>query len=367
MNTKDSPLKNDWLLPLSDKQPCGENLEYDPEYLMLFTKATEQPETQYGDFINTPESINWNEVEREALRLLLRSKDIRVLTLLLRSRTQLNGAQGLLEGMRLLYQLLTTYPQHIHPQIAGDEDTSEEEAIIIRGNALAALSDPDGILSDIRGITLAGNAALRLQVRDVERALSIPHPADALAPDSVRRQLLDLRMQGNPALLAFDETAALVPPLQEWANELLHESAPDFTPLKKLLAFMQNNEEPLTPPLTHDTARIQQATQQDAQQNTQQDTQQQVATPAPSLPATPFTSSAATASVAPPAAPSAIGNRFDALQRIKAIRAWFELNEPSSPTIPLLRQAEHMVGKRFSEVVDAIPLDLLQKWDKLNE
>ncbi len=38
-------------------------------------------------------------------------------------------------------------------------------------------------MADIRGITLSNSAALRLQVRDVERALSAPRPADALAPN----------------------------------------------------------------------------------------------------------------------------------------------------------------------------------------
>ncbi|MEA7581068.1 response regulator, partial [Salmonella enterica subsp. enterica serovar Anatum] len=41
-----------------------------------------------------------------------------------------------------------------------------------RSNALAALLDHEGVMADIRGITLSNSAALRLQVRDVERALS---------------------------------------------------------------------------------------------------------------------------------------------------------------------------------------------------
>ncbi|MEX8993147.1 cytoplasmic protein, partial [Salmonella enterica] len=40
-------------------------------------------------------------------------------------------------------------------------------------------------------------------------------------------------------------------------------------------------------------------------------------------------------------------------------------SEPSSPTIPLLRQAERLVGKRFSEVINEIPVELLEKWDAL--
>lgn len=63
------------------------------------------------------------------------------------------------------------------------------------------------------------------------------------------------------------------------------------------------------------------------------------------------------------AEPGPIRDRNDALERLRCIRRWFESSEPSSPTIPLLRQAERLVGKRFSEVINEIPVELLEKWD----
>jgi len=365
MSTKETGetlLQTDVLLPLSDERPCGDNLEYDPEFLIVFAKAAEQPETQYGDFVNVPEGINWNEVEREVLRLLLRTKDIRVLILLLRSWTQLKGAEGMRDGMRLLSQLIAAYPQHIHPQAVCDEDVSEEEAAMVRGNALAALIDPEGVLSDIRGIVLAGNAALRLKVRDVERALSIPRPADALAPDSVRRQLLDLRLQGSPALQAFGEAAALIDPLQQWEDKSLQDAAPDLTPLKKLLAFLLENDG--RTPAKRECAKDAPAAEETVAPLSGE---QVLPFPGPSdISPSPQVRIPVQADIAPEPE-GRINNRFDALQRIKDIRAWFEQNEPSSPAIPLLRQSERMIGKRFSEVVDAIPLELLQKWDVMEE
>ena len=55
--------------------------------------------------------------------------------------------------------------------------------------------------------------------------------------------------------------------------------------------------------------------------------------------------------------------REDVLATIRAAREWFETHEPSSPVAVLLKQAERMVGKRFSQVADSIPLDLLRKWE----
>lgn len=356
MNTKTSNKNQkftDLLKPISDDLSCGINLEYDPEFLLLLSKSTEQPEAQYGDFVNTPESVNWNEVERDALRLLLRTKDIRIYILLLRSQIQLNGVAGLLEGITLLEQACSNYSQEIHPQIEIDDSGDEEEAALARANALAALLDPDGVLGDIRSIVLSSNAALRLQIRDVERSLSIPRPTDALAPESVRRQLSDLRMRNNSVLTALDETIPVLEKLQIWADETLKSVAPNFSPIKKILNNLKESTNQYATKCENQDNNV----QQDNQTVTNDSSKAEILTPV--IPSTieselhqPLQNQ-----------PAVIANRFDALERIEEVRGWFETNEPSSPTIPLLRQAEKMVGKRFSEVVESIPLELLQKWD----
>ncbi len=57
--------------PVSAEQPCGP----DPEYLLLFSRAAPQAEAQYGDFVSTPEAVNWPEIERDARR---RSRAVRI-------------------------------------------------------------------------------------------------------------------------------------------------------------------------------------------------------------------------------------------------------------------------------------------------
>lgn len=148
--------------PISAECPCGPDLEYDPEYLLLFTRAAPREEAQYGDFVSTPENINWAELERDAHRLLMRSKDIRILVVLLRCRIQQAGARGLSEALTLLETLCSTYPDAIHPQLLATEDITAEDAAVARSNALAALLDHEGVMADIRGITLSNNAAMRL-------------------------------------------------------------------------------------------------------------------------------------------------------------------------------------------------------------
>lgn len=339
--------------PVSAEFPCGPDLEYDPEYLLLFTRATPRAEAQYGDFISSPETINWAELERDARRLLSRSRDIRVLVVLLRCRIQQAGSQGLAEALTLLENLCFSYPYTIHPQLLPVEDPLAEDAAVARSNALSALLDPEGVMADIRSIILSNNAAIRLQVRDVERVLSTPRPADALAPESVRQQLADLEARSALPLEAFCRSMETIEHLQQWSHETLHSLAPDFSPLRQLLALLpgavQTTTPELPPPETkavqHEPAIIKKVEPASA------DTTH----PSVNIPAGISTKDSANS--------GQIRDRSDALVRLRLIRHWFESSEPSSPTIPLLRQAERLVGKRFSEVINEIPTELLEKWD----
>jgi type VI secretion system protein ImpA len=55
-------------------------------------------------------------------------------------------------------------------------------------------------------------------------------------------------------------------------------------------------------------------------------------------------------------------DRNAARAAIREARLWFEKHEPSSPLPLLLKQAERLTGKRFDEVFQAIPADLVERW-----
>ncbi|QRQ84469.1 type VI secretion system protein TssA [Cupriavidus oxalaticus] len=324
--------------PIDAAHPCGPDLAYDPEFVVLMAKASPGADAQYGDFVAQAEPPNWTELERDCRRLLMRSKDIRLLILLLRCRTRLGHAEGLRDGMALLQGLLADYPEDIHPQlmVEGEHDPA------LRANAFAALIDPDGLLSDVREIVLAGNGTTRLQVRDIERALALPHPADALAPESVRQQLDALRRQGMRQVAAMDEACKLAGILQRWADETLAGHAPDLSQLGKLLGLAGNRElagttGPVAPP-DHPV---------NAEPESMSDASHAMAQSAP----TPV-----------PASVDGLAGRDAALRQVRALRQWFEQHEPSSPVALLLWQAERLVGKRFEAVFRAIPEDLVERW-----
>lgn len=373
-----SPLQVDipleWLSPISDEQPSGASLEYDPEYAVLAARLVPKAEVQYGQFKSSGNEPEWKEIERDCRRLLLRSKDIGVLIWFARSRTRQAGAQGLLGGLSALQQVCEHFAASVHPQlqIEGEHDP------MVRANALAALCDPEGLLEDVREVVIVAASAHRLTVRDVERALAVPRPAYAMDPEALQRQLTDLYQRLDVQLQSLQACAACVQYLQDWAHEQLGDEAPSLLPLLKLLQPLLGSTIAVLPVPTHKlqaqavetpthTRMAGPAPEQPSQAGQQQDERdieravQRSATPTliDTTPAWPEP-----APMAPALAASPVQNREQVRQALAQVRGWIEENEPSSPVAVLLKQAERMWGKRFSEVAHMIPPELLQAWDQ---
>ena len=328
--------------PISELEPCGPSLEYEHEFAVLFARMVPRADAQYGGFVSTPEAPNWAEIERDCQRLLLRTKDINLLVWLCRARTRLGQAGGLAQVLGTLSAVLQAWPEAVHPQllIEGEREPA------VRANALAALADPEGLLGDVGDIVVASGTALRLTVRDVERAFAVARIPEALSPSAVAQQLAALRVaaQGNlqAPINCLMQAAEHMRVIDAWAQSQLGDDAPSLQPVLRVLnLFAQPVGQGVADgePLAHSRAND--------------------AGPAASAPlalSTHLQEFAMTSTIR-------ATTRADVLLTIRAARDWFESNEPSSPVAVLLKQAERMVGKRFSQVADSIPLDLLQKWE----
>jgi type VI secretion system protein ImpA len=254
--------------------------------------------------------------------------------------------------LALLSQTLTRYPEDVYPLPHSDGETD----LTPRANALAALLDHDGIYGDIRNLTVSDTRALRLQVRDVERAFGMPRPADALAPDSVRSQLNALWQQRSAQSLALGESVPLLQEIQDWSQARLLGQAPDLTPLLKLLGwFGQTGAEQgdegraaVAPGLPGgaDAGDLRHGGASSPGEAGNLD----AAGPGYALP--------------PLGAQPLQQGRYGAREQIGSARRWFEQHEPSSPVVLLLWQAEQMVGLPFHELVRCLPGDLIDTWAK---
>ncbi|AOJ72715.1 MULTISPECIES: type VI secretion system protein TssA [Burkholderia] len=342
----------DLLAPVSQDAPCGPDLEYDPAFVMLQSAIAPKKDAQYGEFVEAPQPANWAEAERDCRALLLRTKDIRLVVILTRCRIRQSGAEGLRDGLALLNEMLARYGEALHPVpfFEGERDP------VVYANAIATFADPDATLADIREIQLPKASGLQLQLRDIEKALAVTRVKDALAPESASRLLKEWWNRRDKTIVALAEAQRIVADLSASTRESLGEDAPDLSGIAKLLyPFAQAQ---LESPYSANAAQPQgdaKPANGDAAHSRAADT---------FGPAGDAGTQAPTAS--PIASPQPPMDRWGALAAIQATRLWFEQNEPSSPVIVLLRQSERMVGKRFSEIANAIPAELLARWDAVD-
>lgn len=332
------------LNPLSKNNPCGKDLEYHPDLLVLSARLSPQEQAQYGDFKAPSDQVNWREAQDALMSVFAHGKDLRALILLLRCRIQQAGVQGAFEGFYLLLQTLKQFGAQVHPQhcIDGVQDPS------VRANVLAELSNAQTVLSDLRALLIQAASASRLSVRDVERAFALPHAGDAMSPERVRLQLSTLWQQQHEPLRLLVKVRLLVLEICQWVDQDLGEEAPDLTSLRSALsAFDEQSLSQLESVAVEAEA---------------------VAVPLPAS-ATTMAEPGADHHDAPMTAETLGGSdwgqicsRQDAKQLLYVLRQWFERSEPSSPVADLLYQAEFLIGKPYHEVADAIPLDLLGRW-----
>lgn len=371
--------------PINSDNPCGLSIEYDNNYLMLQTKLMPQQDVQYGDFVNKPNEKNWPEIENDCKQLLNVSKDITVVIWLIRSRTQRAGAKGFLEGLYALYKLLKTYPNEIHPQL--EIENFHDPAV--RANAIEALTDPEGLLQDLRSIVLVSNTFFRLSVKDVDKAYT-PSALPIKETESVKAQLIDLVNKKNESVISLLKSHDLLIKIIDWCSENLKDDSPNLEPLQRLLdpfkiAFMQDkgstfekNEYELEVDATsHNILN----TTIEVQENSQDELNSESASSLNNFSPSHHTSETLDVlkevlteknnylkfqNISPNEL-TAQEKRELAKEKIQHLMIWFQENEPSSPVSLLLKQAHHLVGKNFLEVTSVIPAELLSSWAINNE
>jgi type VI secretion system protein ImpA len=189
-----------WLEPL-DGAPCGDDLEYDAEFMEMSKAAEGKPETQFS----SAEPPDWSQVGELAENLLGRTRDLRVAVLWGRSQLYRAGFSALPETLRLIHGWLDRYWDDVHPKPDADDGD-----LFARMNSLAPLDDIFSFLGDVRQSALIRSRSIgMLTVRDVEVALErIPPREDenAMSTSSVQQMLTDAGNEDD-TLLSSPERA----------------------------------------------------------------------------------------------------------------------------------------------------------------
>lgn len=220
------------LAGISREEPCGPNLEYEADFLLLTQAAKRKPEQQYGEVVIPAEEPDWPAVERLALGLCERTKDLRVLAHLVRSWIELHGIAGYADGLELLAALLDSRWGDLHPRLESDGEYDPAP----RMNALSEVAGAHECARAARHRPLLESG---LSVRDAEWVLTGCDAQQTGYPGGVDRLKADLRRardERQPPLVAALAALDALDAIRECVSTRLGaEWIPDASEFEKTL------------------------------------------------------------------------------------------------------------------------------------
>jgi type VI secretion system protein ImpA len=311
------------LAPISSDQPCGADLEYDPDMLALQQAAAGKPERAVGDTVVAAQEPEWRDVAGRCEALLGRTKHLGVAALLARAACKQAGYIGAVNGLALVRGLLERYWDQVHPLLDADDSSA-----VLRLNTLALLTTgEDGVARDLlREMAYApldtslGKAALR--VRDLTLAFgAVKADSGEATPteEAVSAALADLLNQRADLAEALRAGLTHAQAIKTVLDGRAPQESPDLNALVKLTQAVANA-----------AARVQgggDAVNDD---------------------------SAAAAGAAAPAGARAVGairTREDCVRALDQVCEWFERNEPSHPAPLVIQRAKRLVKMNFLEII----------------
>ena len=325
------------LQEVSADLPCGEDLEYDADFGEMERAARGKAEQTIGDNTVPAEDPDWTEVQKRAVQLLSRTKDLRVVLYLLRGQLKSEGLIGLNDCLKLLRGLVDQYWETVHPQLDPDDDNDPT----LRVNTMVSLCDSDTVLRSLRETPLVTSRAFgSISYRDI--ALSngeIAPSGDSgeASPDNsaIRGAFMDCDLEQLQATAeavreSFEHTTAIE---QEVTNRVGASAAPS-------LAEFANSLKAIGRTLTDKLAE-RGVGEPAAMENGETPAEGQGDTSGPT---------------GAPAASGQIKSREDVQRAIDRICQYYDRHEPSSPVPLLLRRAKRLVTKNFMEILrDMVP------------
>ena len=326
------------LTAVSATSPCGEDMEYDAQFLQLERDAKGQPERSMGDSILPAEPPEWRSIQQQSLDLLQRSKDLRITHFLLQSTLALQGVAGLAEVLTLINALLRQYWADLHPRLDADDDNDPT----VRINALTGLTCEtnirllrESILTRSRTFGLVslraalnasglqsfadeqlGNQQLNAAFLDSDPE-QLQATRDALSAARAACEAIEQQVNDQVGSAQGVDLSALKQPLKQ-ALQLLNQAVPDTDSSSDPEAVSEDN--------------------------------------APSVDA------------AAPAAPRPTGDiatRDDVLRSLDKILAYYTRHEPSSPLPVLLNRAKNLVHADFAAIVRNLIPDGMSQFENL--
>jgi len=309
------------LAPISSEQPCGADLEYDPDMLALQQAAAGKPERAVGETVVAAQEPDWRDLATRSEALLRRTKHLGVAVQFARASCRQFGYIGAVQGLALVRGLVERHWDGVYPLLDSDDGSA-----VMRLNTLASLAlADDGIAREmLRDIAFApldaslGKGGLR--VRDVTLAFGAVKPDNgetAPTEEAVAAALGDLLAQRNHIGQALREGHAHAQAIKSVLDGRAPSDAPDLSALVKLTQVVANAAD-----------RVQGSGAAAAGEAT-----------------------AATSSAAGARAVGALRTRDDCVRVLDQVCEWFAQNEPSHPAPLVIQRAKRLVKMNFLEII----------------
>jgi type VI secretion system protein ImpA len=173
------------LEPVEASDEVGPDLDGTLE-MSAFEAAVSEPDGPSIAGVEAGDERDWRAIDREAQKLLARSKDVRLAVVLARARLHKGGLGELSEALCFVAALSERFWSAIHPQLEEDGDTTA------RINALQALVSPP-LLAQLRSTRIASIPGLGVLTVKEAVADNLPSRVQAifkaLAEDGLRERL----------------------------------------------------------------------------------------------------------------------------------------------------------------------------------
>jgi type VI secretion system protein ImpA len=334
----------DILNALDPQLPCGDDLEYDPEFLQLQQAAVARSEQQFGSTIIPAQPPDWREVERLARGLLARTRDVRIMAYLTQAWTEVRGLPGYAEGVTLVADTLQRYWEAVHPRLDSDGDYDP----MPRMNALASLAAHAGCAPSVRSSRMVDGVHGQLSLRDVESLLDGSRADPDFYPGGRTRLTEHLRqawLRQDADLIAITRADESLRRIQRLvADKLGQEWVPDYTSLLRTLSM------------------VVQALGDSVGQQAAVLSSTETAVPSPESDAI----SAPVSDAAPVALrwqDAQIHTREDASAMLAKVCAYFEVHEPSHPAPYLIRRTQQLISMSFHDIIKNLAPQGLEQFE----
>jgi len=307
------------LAPVSEENPSGIDVEYDPDFLKMEAMLPDTTESM----LETTEvaSTDWSGIRRAAEGILKRSKHLPTSVLLTVSLIEYRGLTGLRDGICIVGGLLEQFWDTFWPRI-DEEDPDPTERV----NILATLSPPLGAYGD--------------QISFTQHVLEMPIIKGQQSGTMTLRAIL-----GTGTIGENEADASVVLPDAEFEEvEAACQAAQDCLDAIEQMVTIVNEQ-------TDGNAIL----DLDVLQQQVREIHRTLATFL-GVDIEDDDTEAATADTGG----GAIRNRSDVVATLDRITNWYDQNEPGSPIPLLLDRVRDMVNMRFPELMNKIFPDAVE-------